>query len=309
MPTCFAGEVEFAKLKPKTMDLLVFLAENHGRVVSKDQIFEAVWTDTFVGDTVLWKCISELRQVLGEDPKNPQIILTIPKRGYRLDLPQSSHEPEPSLRRKRWRPFVIVASVLVLLLLGWWFTQDSTIQNAPLPVSERPPILVAQIGNQTGESILDGSLEYAFESNLLSSEMLRTVSRTRIQETLRLMGMSVDTPLDVVLARELSQARELSFVTGVPYILDQALIMLESARLYEATGERSRAIKVLEELSSMRTQSYPATGVVWLFGQAHLADLYRLEGRAKEADSIEDELRELLKFADDDHPLRVKLTQ
>ena len=84
-------------LKPKTMDLLVFLAENQGRVVSKDQIFEAVWTDTFVGDTVLWKCISELRQVLGEDPKNPQIIVTIPKRGYRLDLPQSSQEPEPSL--------------------------------------------------------------------------------------------------------------------------------------------------------------------------------------------------------------------
>jgi hypothetical protein len=109
--------------------------------------------------------------------------------------------------------------------------------------------------------------------------------------------------------QELSQARELTFVTGTPYVLSQSLIMLKLAQLYETTGERSQAIKVLEELSSMRTQSYPATGVVWLFGQAHLADLYRQAGKAKEADSIEDELRELLKFADDDHPLRVKLAR
>ena len=177
MPTCFAGEVEFAKLKPKTMDLLVFLAENHGRVVSKDQIFEAVWTDTFVGDSVLWKCISELRQVLEDDPKSPRIIMTIPKRGYRLDLPQGFQEAEPSLRRKRWRPLVIVASILVLMLLGWWLTQNPTPQHTPLPVSERPMILVGQFDNQTGEPILDDTLEYAFESNLLSSEMLRTASR------------------------------------------------------------------------------------------------------------------------------------
>jgi hypothetical protein len=58
----------------------------------------------------------------------------------------------------------------------------------------------------------------------------------------------------------------------------------------------------------MRSQSYPATGVVWLFGQAHLSDLYRQAGKTKEAESIENELRDLLKFAGDDHPLKVKLS-
>ena len=43
-----------------------------------------VWSDTFVSDDVLTRCISKLRRVFGDDPKEPHVIETIPKSGYRL---------------------------------------------------------------------------------------------------------------------------------------------------------------------------------------------------------------------------------
>ena len=64
-------------LEPRQMDLLVFLAENQGITVSKDEIFESVWKETYVTDSTLWKTISELRQVLEKDPKNPKLIVTV----------------------------------------------------------------------------------------------------------------------------------------------------------------------------------------------------------------------------------------
>jgi DNA-binding winged helix-turn-helix (wHTH) protein len=66
------------------MQVLVHLASHPNEVLSKDRLLEAVWHDTFVGDDVLIRCISEIRYVFGDDPKSSRIIQTIPKGGYRL---------------------------------------------------------------------------------------------------------------------------------------------------------------------------------------------------------------------------------
>jgi DNA-binding winged helix-turn-helix (wHTH) protein len=71
-------------LEPKVMQVLVHLALHPKEVLSKDRLLEAVWHDTFVGDDVLVRCISEIRYVFGDDPKSSRIIQTIPKGGYRL---------------------------------------------------------------------------------------------------------------------------------------------------------------------------------------------------------------------------------
>ncbi len=71
-------------LEPKVMQVLVHLASHPNEVLSKDRLLEAVWHDTFVGDDVLVRCISEIRYVFGDDPKSSRIIQTIPKGGYRL---------------------------------------------------------------------------------------------------------------------------------------------------------------------------------------------------------------------------------
>lgn len=70
-------------LTPRVMDLLVYLAERSGEVLSVDQIIRDVWPETFVGDHALLTAISSLRKALDDDPRRPGVIETIPKRGYR----------------------------------------------------------------------------------------------------------------------------------------------------------------------------------------------------------------------------------
>jgi DNA-binding winged helix-turn-helix (wHTH) protein len=71
-------------LEPKVMQVLVHLASHPNEVLSKEHLIDAVWRDTFVGDDVLIRCISEIRYVFGDDPRSPSVIQTIPKAGYRL---------------------------------------------------------------------------------------------------------------------------------------------------------------------------------------------------------------------------------
>jgi len=71
-------------LEPQVVDLLVFLASNDGRVVSKDEIIAAVWDGRFIAETTLTRSIADLRRALGDDTHKPQYIVTIPKRGNRI---------------------------------------------------------------------------------------------------------------------------------------------------------------------------------------------------------------------------------
>ncbi len=71
-------------IEPKAMQVLAYLAGCPDEVVSKQVLKKQVWTDAFVTDDVLVRCISELRKALEDDARHPQIIQTIPRGGYRL---------------------------------------------------------------------------------------------------------------------------------------------------------------------------------------------------------------------------------
>ena len=72
------------KLTPKALALLRYLTERHGEVVTKDELFAAVWAKTTVGDAALVTCIQELRGALGDDARQPRYIETLHRRGYRF---------------------------------------------------------------------------------------------------------------------------------------------------------------------------------------------------------------------------------
>jgi DNA-binding winged helix-turn-helix (wHTH) protein len=72
------------QIEPKLMDVLVYLTENAGQVVSKNDITDAVWPDLFITESVITRSIAGLRRAFGDDAKNPRFIETISKRGYRL---------------------------------------------------------------------------------------------------------------------------------------------------------------------------------------------------------------------------------
>jgi adenylate cyclase len=81
---CITRENRKTSVEPKVIEVLAYMADYPGEVLSKEQIIQAVWPDTFVSDEVLRYSITELRKAFGDDAKNPQIIQTIPRRGYRL---------------------------------------------------------------------------------------------------------------------------------------------------------------------------------------------------------------------------------
>lgn len=82
-----AGTRTDVRVEPRVMDVLVCLAEQAGRTVSKPHFMETVWSDTVVTDDALLRCISELRKIFGDDPRAPRYIETIRKKGYRLIAP------------------------------------------------------------------------------------------------------------------------------------------------------------------------------------------------------------------------------
>src|SRR5262245_27039769 len=71
-------------LPPKVFDTLLVLVENSGRIVSKDELMQSLWPDTFVEESNLTQNISQLRPALGEAGGDAPYIETIPKRGYRF---------------------------------------------------------------------------------------------------------------------------------------------------------------------------------------------------------------------------------
>ena len=75
---------ESVALNAKTFDLLTFLAENNGRIVSKDEILDAVWTGQFVEEANLSVQISALRKALGERKDAPRFLITVPGKGYKF---------------------------------------------------------------------------------------------------------------------------------------------------------------------------------------------------------------------------------
>lgn len=120
---------------PKVMEVLVCLAEHAGEPVSKEKLLQVIWPDTFVSEDVLKGSISELRRVFEDDAKEPRIIQTIAKRGYRLIAPiepvnenarESPSLPNPAAhstaargKSKSWtRALFISGAALVFVLLG-----------------------------------------------------------------------------------------------------------------------------------------------------------------------------------------------
>jgi TolB-like protein/DNA-binding winged helix-turn-helix (wHTH) protein/Flp pilus assembly protein TadD len=77
-------EAEPVPLAWKSAELLLYLVENAGRILSKDELIEKVWNNSFVEEANLSQTIFVLRKTLGENTKNPRFIITVPNKGYQF---------------------------------------------------------------------------------------------------------------------------------------------------------------------------------------------------------------------------------
>jgi TolB-like protein/DNA-binding winged helix-turn-helix (wHTH) protein len=120
------------RVEPKVMQVLVRLAERPGEVVPKDDLLESVWADTHVTDEVLTGCISTLRKVFRDNPRQPSFIETIPKSGYRLIAPVEfsngaesgtaavEEKPPAALGTRNATVWWLLGAMLIALVGGGW---------------------------------------------------------------------------------------------------------------------------------------------------------------------------------------------
>lgn len=171
-------------LEPKAMQVLVYLAKHGDEVVSKDCLLREVWSDTFVTDDVLTRCISELRRAFDDNPKNPRVIQTVPRSGYRLIAPVQSvtKENRAEVRRPRQFPLVLAAAFAVALLL--FVTDVGGVRRrlwGPQPVSKIQSLVVLPLENLSRdpeqEYFADGMTD-ELTTELVKIGGLRVISRT-----------------------------------------------------------------------------------------------------------------------------------
>ena len=109
-------EGRIVQVRPKVMDLLVYLAGSAGTVISKETLLNDVWRTEAISESALTRTITELRSAVRDDVDQPRFLETIPKRGYRLIAsvrPVASQE-ESQARRRRVPALVILVGALLI---------------------------------------------------------------------------------------------------------------------------------------------------------------------------------------------------
>jgi Tol biopolymer transport system component/DNA-binding winged helix-turn-helix (wHTH) protein len=151
-----AGEP--VRLTPKAFDLLVVLATNPGRLVTKEQLMQAVWADTAVEESNLSYHVFSIRKALGDTAGNGHLIETVPKRGYRftavvqrVDGLKAADSIAPAVAstdvRRIYglrRPWAAVG--LACVLIGVWFLATSSLRTRGNPEPPRASPLTSMAG-------------------------------------------------------------------------------------------------------------------------------------------------------------------
>ena len=144
---------EVVKLEPRTMALLTYLADRPQQAVTREELEREVWRGMVVGYDALSNAIAKLRRAFGDDPKQPRLIETIPKVGYRLiaevevspPTPVLS-QPQPSLERK-------LAAILYADVAGYSRLTGEDEKGTHRALSAHLDLLTASIQNYGGRVV------------------------------------------------------------------------------------------------------------------------------------------------------------
>jgi DNA-binding winged helix-turn-helix (wHTH) protein/TolB-like protein/Tfp pilus assembly protein PilF len=155
------GDSGTVRLEHKFMLVLVCLAGRPGEVISKDELIRTVWADTFVTDDVLTRAVSELRRILRDDAKQPHIIETVSKIGYRLIAPvqriqDSSLAAGREVRANFFagrRRKILAAMTVALVAIG--ITVGVALVRKPARIQTRGPQPIAVLPLQNASAAKD----------------------------------------------------------------------------------------------------------------------------------------------------------
>jgi eukaryotic-like serine/threonine-protein kinase len=241
-------EKEVVTLNRRAFDLLLYLVQNPGKILTREELLKNVWPDTFVDESSLVQSISALRRALEEKPGDNNYIVTLPGRGYQFVSPVTSIRPqsvtvvsdeaEPlssaanpillqqqtirtsvitteekqqlSLPASRNRAAMKPVTVLAAaaVLVGIFGGAWYWKSHQSRKLGEQSTIVIADFANSTGDPVFDGTLRQGLSSQLEQSPFLNLLSDQRIAQTLSLMTRTKETVLTRALAQEVCQRTE-----------------------------------------------------------------------------------------------------
>ena len=148
-------------LRKHTAHLLSLLLTHPGVVKSKQELIETIWPDTAVEESSLYQCITEVRSLLGDDPKQPRYIKNIPRKGYKWIGPEplvsqaeKSHpdqgQPARAIPKKNIQSRLWIIAALSLVVVGWtaWFVFRP--RAVPVPANGLR-VAIFPFQNETGD--------------------------------------------------------------------------------------------------------------------------------------------------------------
>ena len=202
-------------LTPKAFDVLSFLVRNPNRLVTKEELLQAVWGDTFVEEGNLTQYISHLRKALEDNAEDARLIVTIARKGYqfagdvvfsheagpvnqtagqvpltersRTDASPASDVPKmevvPNTARRSRKDVLVAPAIFILVLLSYISWRH--FRAITLPRSEKIMLAVLPFENLTGdpnkEYLADGLTEETISQlGRLNPEELGVIARTSV---------------------------------------------------------------------------------------------------------------------------------
>jgi DNA-binding winged helix-turn-helix (wHTH) protein/tetratricopeptide (TPR) repeat protein len=194
------------KLQPKSAALLACLLEHPGAVIGRAEIQKRLWPEgTYVDFEIgIRVAMKKLRGALCDSAEAPTYIQTVPGAGYRFIATVEANAADPApppARRSRRGLWTLSVGAMVLALAAIWILSAG---SRGLRFGSRDSVVIAAFENRTGESLLDGTLEYALERELSQSRHVNVAPRDRIDDVLTLMRHSTGAVLDERLARQVA---------------------------------------------------------------------------------------------------------
>jgi len=202
-------------LTPKAFDVLLVLVQNPNRLVTKEELLQAVWGDTFVEEGNLTQYISLLRKALGDNSEGARLIVTIARKGYQFtgnvvpvteseyvskrtavripatEIWQTDSSPALEFPAKEatpgtqtpWRRAAVAASAVILAAVAYASWQRFRVITPPK--SEKIMLAVMPFENLTGdpnkEYLADGLTEETISQlGRLDPERLGVIARTSV---------------------------------------------------------------------------------------------------------------------------------
>jgi transcriptional activator of cad operon len=164
---------ETARLEVRTMRLLLCLAEHAGEVVSIDHLLNQVWSGVIVSPDSVYQAVASLRRQLGDDPRQPAYIETVPRLGYRMVAtvgPWADQSVVPTPGPRIGTGFIWAAGAVscLALVVAFLFSARDASNNHPAFVATAPqpeksiavlPFLDLTDDSMSHETFADGMTE------------------------------------------------------------------------------------------------------------------------------------------------------